>query len=773
MDARMTPEKWQKIDELYQEAIALPPSQRRDFLLRACADDEEIRREVESLLAVKSAAAGFFDRTAYCPTVYAPIASAVTEDCNSLKAVANGADRNAGSGSGRWFVRIAAIGLAAAFILQLLMSGFLLKYISKDRFGVLWERKPEGMLVAESFPESPAAGKLQKGDRLLSINGENRFSRTYPEEILRRIAPGEPCRMQVQRGTEELSVEISSESYPYFNLRRVRYSVTGLVRGPIYLLVALLILILKRNDRFALIGVAAFWSLVMLNLKQMMYASRYMFTGWENWIHLPILLLYGGQIFIPIIFHMAVLFPPGSAPPLTSLWKSLRALLYFMAAFLTILAWLNSLAPHSATVASILFAHDYRLYNLYRDAAVYIFPFGSACIFAAITRNYLAANTPDQRRRMKLVVIGTAMAAISAALFALMVLAEQRRLLSQVYDGALATFHEPMAWFVDFATVVMAVAWAYAILTRRVYDVRVVIRRGLRYLLARNVLRVVLLAPVFVLLYRIFSEPNQTIKALFIHQPLSILLIVLVSLSLYFRQRLQHWLDKRFFREQYDQEQILYRLIDEIKEFDHLPELCHLVGDQLNMALHPSHISLLFRQPDSSELQLVYSSNPTGALHRLCESSMLFQMMRSLRTMVAFPLPPEVSLPQSEVKLVQKLRIELLTPALDSDDQLIGLLLLGEKMSEEPYSPTDRRLLLAIARQMGTVFEVARLREQIERKAKSERDVLARLRSESVDLLRECPQCGRCFGAAHESCADCGCDLMLTLPVGRTIANRY
>src|SRR5262249_50227386 len=173
MDARMTPEKWQKIDELYQEAVGLSPSQRRDFMLRACADDEEIRREVESLLAVKSAAAGFFGRTAHCPTVYAPVASAVTKDCNYLKAVANGADRNAGSGSDRWFVRIASIGLAVAFILQLLMSGFILKYISKDRFGVLWERKPEGMLVAKIFPESRATGKLQKGDRLLSINGES------------------------------------------------------------------------------------------------------------------------------------------------------------------------------------------------------------------------------------------------------------------------------------------------------------------------------------------------------------------------------------------------------------------------------------------------------------------------------------------------------------------------------------------------------------------------------------------------------------------------
>src|SRR5262249_45836622 len=192
----------------------------------------------------------------------------------------------------------------------------------------------------------------------------------------------------------------------------------------IYLLVALLILILKRNDRFARIGVAAFWSLAMMNLKQMMYASGYMFTGWENWLHLPILLLYGGQLFIPINFHMAVLFPPGAAAPLTSFWKSLRLLLYLMAAVVTILAWLNTLALHSEAAASIIFAHDNFWYNLYRDAATYSFPFGTACICAAIVRNYLAVKTPDQRHRMKLVVSGTALAAVSAASLALIVLTE-------------------------------------------------------------------------------------------------------------------------------------------------------------------------------------------------------------------------------------------------------------------------------------------------------------------------------------------------------------
>jgi eukaryotic-like serine/threonine-protein kinase len=46
----MIPERWQRIAELYQSAFACEPANRSVFLRDACAGDEELRREVESLL---------------------------------------------------------------------------------------------------------------------------------------------------------------------------------------------------------------------------------------------------------------------------------------------------------------------------------------------------------------------------------------------------------------------------------------------------------------------------------------------------------------------------------------------------------------------------------------------------------------------------------------------------------------------------------------------------------------------------------------------------
>ena len=57
----MTPERWQKIEELYHAALKLEGSQRAAFLEKACSGDEELRREVESLLASDAQAESFLE----------------------------------------------------------------------------------------------------------------------------------------------------------------------------------------------------------------------------------------------------------------------------------------------------------------------------------------------------------------------------------------------------------------------------------------------------------------------------------------------------------------------------------------------------------------------------------------------------------------------------------------------------------------------------------------------------------------------------------------
>jgi serine/threonine-protein kinase len=57
----MTPERWQRVKELFQSALEREPSQRTAFLDQACAGDEELRKEVESLIASHEKTGSFID----------------------------------------------------------------------------------------------------------------------------------------------------------------------------------------------------------------------------------------------------------------------------------------------------------------------------------------------------------------------------------------------------------------------------------------------------------------------------------------------------------------------------------------------------------------------------------------------------------------------------------------------------------------------------------------------------------------------------------------
>ena len=61
----MTPERWQRVDEIFQAAVDLNPAQRETFLDSSCGDDQELRSEVESLLNCDEEGLSIIDEPAY------------------------------------------------------------------------------------------------------------------------------------------------------------------------------------------------------------------------------------------------------------------------------------------------------------------------------------------------------------------------------------------------------------------------------------------------------------------------------------------------------------------------------------------------------------------------------------------------------------------------------------------------------------------------------------------------------------------------------------
>ena len=60
----MKAERWEQVEQLYHSALEKEADQRSDFLAKACAGDEGLRREVESLLAYENRAENFIESPA-------------------------------------------------------------------------------------------------------------------------------------------------------------------------------------------------------------------------------------------------------------------------------------------------------------------------------------------------------------------------------------------------------------------------------------------------------------------------------------------------------------------------------------------------------------------------------------------------------------------------------------------------------------------------------------------------------------------------------------
>ncbi len=58
----MTPERWQRIEQLFEHGLEVEPDARPNWLDSTCGEDDDLRREVASLLEANAAAEGFLER---------------------------------------------------------------------------------------------------------------------------------------------------------------------------------------------------------------------------------------------------------------------------------------------------------------------------------------------------------------------------------------------------------------------------------------------------------------------------------------------------------------------------------------------------------------------------------------------------------------------------------------------------------------------------------------------------------------------------------------
>ena len=286
---------------------------------------------------------------------------------------------------------------------------------------------------------------------------------------------------------------------------------------------------------------------------------------------------------------------------------------------------------------------------------------------------------------------------------------------------------------------------AYAVLVRHALDVRLVVRKAVRYALARYTVLLAAVAPLAILLVLLFAHRDQSLARL-LTGPRGVLLLAagaLGLLTLAVRRRILTAVDRRFFREQYDAARTLHALAEGSREAGDAAELEDVLVREIDRALHVESGALLVLAPDTEVLV-----SPARRCRPLAATSSLADMASKTAGPVIVPLPGAdpafETLPLEEREWLSDAGFRLLLPMLGHGRELLGLLALGEKRSELPFTSEDRLLLSTVAQSArGTLAE--RLRGASGGEAGDDADRPA----------AECGTCGALAPADQRECPRC------------------
>jgi GAF domain-containing protein/predicted Ser/Thr protein kinase len=320
-----------------------------------------------------------------------------------------------------------------------------------------------------------------------------------------------------------------------------------------------------------------------------------------------------------------------------------------------------------------------------------------------------------------------------------------------------------------------AIGVTYAVAVHRVMAPRVVIRTSVQYALARKTLMLAAVLPGALLVLALFRRSDESLAAIIGGQPLAFAILVgAFLLAIRYRDRALAWLDRRFFRAEYDARAVLVSLAGRIPFETDPNELTSLVLSQIDHALAPTMATVLVSGVETNRL------TPVGTLRGHAESLPETGGISTLLQWSDEPLEldlndtrsPARRLPADEITWLEHTGAALFVPLFSKEGTtrtLLGAIVLGAKRSEEPYTDEDRQLLASIAAQVSLGLDVARLRK---RETRAEM-VTAATPGDPAELpVAECPTCRTCYDSGTHVCPTDRSELRIGA-VPRTVDAKY
>jgi serine/threonine-protein kinase len=633
-----------------------------------------------------------------------------------------------------WWLYLAAASFVGYFAFVAFSNNF-----PPEGFGATLAPRQDGVFVVAVAPGSPAhTTGVQPGDRQVASDGRPMRTDLDMRVLLAQRAVGRPSVMELERQGRRFTVT-------HVPARRVFVGVSGRDLYPrlfpsmtiallVTLTLGLLVAFKRPDDRAALAGA---WLLASIGCAS---APLWLRGTAATWRALPLPL---GALLWPACLSSILLGPIALA--LFSIFPR-RA---FRAPWILPLALLpgTAIAAWTGLYLFLMVYNPDRALGYYAPAwlttsGVLSFPLYVFAGMIVLVWRYRRLEDVNERRRVRVLIVGAAAGAIGL-----------------LHAGLTLMFSDVPALTGFLLFLLFPSSFAYAIARHRLFDLRLIIRQGLQYALARGI--VLSLVPVLagVLVIDLLLHGDQPLIAIVRARGwIYVTLAAIAGVAHLQRHRWMEAIDRRFFRERFDARQLMRDVAENARAARSVEDAAPTVVTRVASALHPEFAALLVRDSGQTHYRTAAIAPAGHALPPFAGESRHAGLVRLLGKPLQVATAEtgwlRAQLPPEDTGFLRAARIDLLVPIAISPGRREVLLALGRKQSEEPYGGEDLELLSAIAASLGLL---------VERPAPPLQERPA---------FGECPRCGRCYDAGVARCVDDGASLSTTA-FDRRLAGRY
>jgi sigma-B regulation protein RsbU (phosphoserine phosphatase) len=588
--------------------------------------------------------------------------------------------------------------------------------------------KEQRLFVRMVVVGGPAEGLLRVGDEIVALNGQDIREVVKSTPFFNRLEPGGAYTATVRREGQLQDIGLRAVA----GLRTGNLFRLGLML--LFLITGFLVFLLKPFDKQAF--------LLALMFAAITGVPFYSLNG-PGWV-LAILGFVGTlshAILYPVFLHFFLVFPEPS--PLLRRWPKLTRYLYVPGVLTALPVYVTYRLLRPFAPPQLLAGITPTVRYLYYVHTAFVLLYFAAGLVSLVA-NYRQAGVLA-RRKMRLVMVGSLAGFVPLlALIALETLG---------FDEAT---HWWMLW-VDAATgiglMLVPLTYAYAIIRHRVIPISLIIRQGVRYLLVSRGFVIIEAIIIFAVLSFLLTGGRVEWIDRFGPRADTLVAVVATALAVWLLRKLNRrvmpLIDRRFFREAYDAQQILAELGQAIRRVTSVEQLLELVVTKIQDALHPQTVAVFLREEQTGDYACAISSRhlSDGRVRAslresdageslssrlvLARDSFLVERLRESHEPLEVGLigpeerartlstadAGEAVARERERLIIEETAAELLLP-IATKEELLGMLILGPRLGDLPFSREDKQLLSALALQMAFAIENARL---IQRKVEEER----------------------------------------------------